>query len=168
VNYSTLIQSLVQKASCIPRTVLSIKPIKFKTVSQASEWKPQGLWYAQGGEWLEWMKSDRPEWLDKYNFMYALEIHEPKILMISSIEKFEQFEKEYFQPDVKRSDLTDPGRYSFIDWPRIEKEYSGVEIIPYFWEKRLANLWYYGWDVAAGCIWHENGVQKLTEIWRRK
>jgi len=36
----------------------------------------------------------------------------------------------------------------------VSKEYDGIEIAPYQWDARLSLIWYYGWDVASGCIWN--------------
>lgn len=48
-----------------------------------------------------------------------------------------------------------------IDWPRLAREYDGIEIPSYLWQFRLhpGFLWFYGWDVASGCIWTVRDVE---------
>ena len=49
-----------------------------------------------------------------------------------------------------------------IDWELIQKEgYGGIEICPYNWGWRSQN-WYYGWDVASGCVWDSSSIQDVV------
>ncbi len=50
-----------------------------------------------------------------------------------------------------------------IDWPAVAKRYAGIEINPYFTGLRMVS-WYYTWDVASGCVWHEDGIKSVSEI----
>lgn len=49
---------------------------------------------------------------------------------------------------------------SGIDWKAVAKEYDGIEIDPYQYERRFSEgfLWYYGWDCASGCVWRPRGL----------
>ena len=38
-------------------------------------------------------------------------------------------------------------------------KYDGIEINPYQFEARYQYTWYYGWDIASGCIWNLSGVK---------
>jgi hypothetical protein len=38
-------------------------------------------------------------------------------------------------------------------------KYDGIEINPYQFEARYQYLWYYGWDIASGCVWNLNNVK---------
>ena len=41
-----------------------------------------------------------------------------------------------------------------IDWKKVASKYDGIEIVPYQPKARMNLLWYYGWDIASGCIWN--------------
>ena len=52
-------------------------------------------------------------------------------------------------------------RFNKIDWPRLASEFCGIENCPYRVESRMEEFtyWYYGWDVASGCIWSSCGLE---------
>jgi hypothetical protein len=52
----------------------------------------------------------------------------------------------------------------YINWPKVAQDYSGIEICPYQWKFRLNYMWYYGWDVASGCIWNQNALNSTNVI----
>ncbi len=107
--------------------------------------KPSGLWYGFGKEWLDWIDSEMPEW--KGNYIYKIYINNSNILQIKDYLEIEKFNKEYL---LKKSKL----ETYYIDWNRVSLKYDGIEINPYMWKYRLELLWYYGWDIASGCIWN--------------
>jgi len=73
------------------------------------------------------------------------------LLQITSLAALYKFTKDYGQARVY------PGFVdrSNINWSAVADRYSGIEISPYQWEARDGSetSWYYGWDVASGCIW---------------
>ena len=116
--------------------------------------KPKGLWYSCGSEWIDWLETEMPQWTGKHFF--SLEIHEDKMLMINTDEKFELFQKEYgVAGEFDRRSIEG------IDWSRVGAEYSGIEICP-----RMGDTsgWYYGWDVASGCVWKRDAVKDVKRI----
>lgn len=121
--------------------------------------KPNGLWYAVGEEWINWVKSEMPEWEGK--FLYKLELNFDKILHLKNAQDIDTFSKKFsITPEYFKS--IDPGGmgYNFydVDWIRVSKEYSGIEISPYQYEQRFETRWYYGWDVASGCVWKKDAI----------
>ena len=52
----------------------------------------------------------------------------------------------------------------YIDWIKVSKQYSGIEINPYQHSNRYTSMWYYGWDVASGCIWKNDLIKNITKI----
>ncbi len=126
---------------------------------QKSGPKPQGLWYACGGEWIEWMLSEMPEWLRSYKYVYTLDLDYSQMLKIRTLGQLEAFEKRYLSMFEDR----DLQGYK-IDWREVAEEYGGIEICPYQWEARMEKLWYYGWDVASGCIWDTRLIQGITQV----
>ena len=51
-----------------------------------------------------------------------------------------------------------------INWPKVAQDYAGIEICPYRSDKRMSSDWYYGWDVASGCVWSSKGFAGIKEI----
>ena len=115
--------------------------------------KPQGLWYGCGDAWVEWVRSEMPDWLEESSYLYEVKT-DGKVLKISDDAGFEELEAGF--------GIQSPfGR--LIDWELIQKEgYGGIEICPYNWQRRMSSNWYYGWDVASGCIWDSSSIQDVV------
>jgi hypothetical protein len=87
-------------------------------------------------------------------YLHRIRLNHCKVLKISSLEMLDAFDRNYRANE--RSEVF--GGFTFhdydIDWERLAKEYDGVEIAPYQWQRRLSDQrWYYSWDCASGCIW---------------
>ena len=114
--------------------------------------KPKGLWYGCGDSWITWIKQEMPAKLDKANYLYEVILGE-EIIQISNDDEFGNFQSEF-----GFSSLAGVA----INWKEIqEQEYNGIEICPYNYERRMKSDWYYGWDVASGCIWNLSGVSDI-------
>lgn len=117
--------------------------------------KPQGLWYSCEGSnlgWKEWCEAEDFR-IEDLTHGYVLEIDFTQMLVIRTTEELDAFHDEYnieIIPSIKMRR---------IDWEAVAKRYTGIEIEPYNWQRRLSQtdvmdmLWYYGWDCASGCIW---------------
>jgi len=99
------------------------------------------------------------EWKGEY--FYHLTINEGKIIQLHSYLDLAAFTEKWY----------DSGKYSInqlnhaaIRWDDVAKKYSGIEINPYIWKARYEFDWYYGWDVASGCIWKEDGIKSFERI----
>jgi len=129
----------------------------FRNTSQINDpnIKPNGLWYSCGSEWDDWCESEMPDWIDRAPHVYNLQINPSNMLIIRTGEELEAFNEEFGSGDIP-----------LIDWKKVAEQYDGIEICPYQWDYRLANnfLWYYGWDVASGCIWNEGGFKSVEKI----
>lgn len=130
--------------------------------------KPKGLWYGINESWVEWCSTESPGWVQDH--LHELVLDESKILRVSNLKEFELFEKEFGMMDPMLKMLEErlpPGIGSFslsrecIDWHKVADKYSGLEITPYLWEKRLSSMWYYGWDCASGCVWNADAVLEV-------
>ena len=147
------------------RTIASADEYKgFRPEKQREKpgYKPEGLWYACGDEWIEWTKSEMPEWLKEYKYLYEISITD-RVLKIDTPEKFKDFESKY---SASRNG-DESGRYSekFINWASVAKDYDGIEICPYMGQFRMGSSdWYYPWDVASGCIWSPGGIKDVKLI----
>ena len=151
-----LSDSLTENISTITsdmRIHMSKNPIyklEQKDYNQSYGSKPNGLWYGFGKEWLDWIDSEMPEW--KGEHIYKVNVNTSNILQIKDYLEIENFTKEYL-----RRVQTLPSTF-FIDWNRISLKYDGIEINPYMWKYRHELLWYYGWDIASGCVWNLDKV----------
>lgn len=131
---------------------------------QMREMKPNGLWYAFGDSWLNWVEGEMPEWRGDY--LYEVKVNSSKILRITSVKEIAEFTKKHsvsLLPDVPGLESVPMRLVCYIDWPTITKEYDAIEITPYLWEARYDYMWYYGWDVASGCVWNTKAVE-LVEL----
>lgn len=103
--------------------------------------KPFGFWYGIGRAWHEWVESEMPHWMGRYN--YEVDLGGSNILVLGSPGDLKEFQSQYASPDG-----------SLVNWMKVSKIYDGIEIDPYQWSCRLELPWYYGWDVASGCVWN--------------
>lgn len=118
--------------------------------------KPAGLWYADGVEWIDWMRYEMPSWLDKVNYVYRV-VPSASVLKLKTPQAIRAFHNNYGSRDAWT-----------IRWDAVADEYDGVEIIPYHRELRYSDIsWYYTWDIASGCIWRPSGIAELELIAKR-
>jgi hypothetical protein len=129
--------------------------IEFKTYDQRKASKPSGLWYGFGDSWLNWVKSEMPGW-ERSKF-FKLELDLSKMLRLEHSSDLLSFTKKY-------RIITEIDSNYYIDWPKIAKEYSGIEIDKYYYNHRYDLNWYYSWDVASGCVWNQNAIIKIKRI----
>ena len=140
----------------------SLKEIlKLRRCKQEKQWKPKGLWYSCGTAWKQW--GDAEDFSISTNFIYELTLDYERILVLSSGIDIDDFTQQ-FSANRKGFECFDSSNSRFIDWPTIAKDYHGIEISPYIWERRLQYMWYYGWDVASGCIWNPKAIKELKLI----
>lgn len=145
----------------------SEKPFKFdlnfdyspKNEEQARHWKPRGLWLSVGEEWKEWCEREsfRTENLaHKTNFKLNLE----KVIHLDSGRNIDNFAQIYQKNDPRCPDH----RIFSINWDLVKKEYAGILISPFNWEKHLEYMWYYGWDCASACVWDLSVLEDQNDI----
>lgn len=117
--------------------------------------KPRGLFYSVGDEWVEWCKSEMPKWLDDYRFMYEVVLVEDRVMRITTADALKSFDVEY---GIGRSSAAAFFGEVVPDWRRVAQTHGGIEIAPYQYSHRFNMTWYYGWDVASGCVWSKGAV----------
>ena len=91
-----------------------------------------------------------PEWTGKY--IYDIDTGNTNVLQIKTNDEMLQFNSEY-KADVYMKDAGEA-----IDWKKVASKYGGIEINPYQYDDAML-LWYYGWDIASGCVWNLSGVK---------
>jgi hypothetical protein len=124
-----------------------------KTNKQSQGLKPVGLWYGIGTSWIDWVKSEMPDW--EVENIFELHINDSNIIKIRNMEEILEFDQKY---------SINHDYFKTINWIDVAKDYSGIEIAPYIWKARLKISWYYTWDVASGCIWGKNGIDSIKRV----
>ena len=117
--------------------------------------KPKGLWYGIGDNWIKWIKSGMPNW-DHKN-VYRLNIDDSKMKVIRTYDELIAFDKEYGTNETYNGDR-------MIDWGKVANKYRGIEIAPFIFEGHMNIEWYYGWDVASGCIWDVSCIKNVKKL----
>jgi hypothetical protein len=119
--------------------------------------KPMGFWYGFGSSWLDWVRSEMPDW--ETDYAHLVKVNDTRILKISTFDELLAFTEEF----GVEGDYTFGGSHpkSNINWPEVAKLYSGIEINPYISKGRMKFMWYYPWDVASGCVWGEDGIVSI-------
>ena len=116
--------------------------------------KPNGLWYSIGPAWAEWCV-EASFGLDRFVWLHRLTVDTTRFVVLATPEDVRNF------ADTYRHD-----RYG-LDWKVVAREYQGIEASPYFHELGLFDssmLWYYGWDVASGCVWEPSAVLGVDAV----
>ena len=116
--------------------------------------KPKGLWYGIGDSWIRWVRSEMEDW--EHDNIFKLNINEGNIAIIRTYDELVEFDAKYG---------IDYNGVRMINWVEVAKDYYGIEIAPYINKGRFEYFWYYGWDVASGCIWNKDaiiGIDKLV------
>lgn len=118
--------------------------------------KPRGIWVSCDGEddWPAWCKSEN--FIDTNKQLhYRINLKKgANILFLNNSLEIDAFTERYGTKE----------RYHFImDWPGIAKDYDGLVIPTYIWERRMheSASWYYGWDCASGCIWNSDAIDGI-------
>lgn len=137
------------------------------SVGQRDSLKPNGLWYSCGTDWMKWLLSEMPNWIQPY--VYTLRLNRGSMLTMSTPKQLLEFTDKYI--NEKRSKELSFGAHRnsmFIDWPKVARDYSGMEICPYQYSLRLSQEteWYYGWDVASGCVWDGSAIAGADLIYQ--
>ena len=143
-------------------TRFTVRAFKNEKQGGVPKWKPDGLWFACGKSWIDWVSHEVPERYRQYKYLYELHVDKTHIKTIKTVLQLKAFNKKY-------------GLGSFysavVDWERLQKEgYRGVAIcpllirkIPYDVVDRELN-WYSTWDAASGCVWDRAALQGATLI----
>jgi len=135
------------------------KAPKTSGFSQRIGFKPEGLWYecqdASAIDWKEFCETGLTGGASRYDSSYDVVLNDYEILFITDKNDFKKFEKMYGIPNP---DFPEDIR---IDWPKVTSHYDGIEICPYRKDMRMKADWYYGWDVASGCVWNTSGIKEL-------
>ena len=137
---------------------------------QKSDSKPQGLWYGFDMEWIKWCERETPDFISEY--IYRVFVDGSNILQIKNYNELIEFTTKYYDKTNPSNifhtiyDKKNPINISYaisniyyIDWNEVSMEYDGIEINPFIRKESCELMWYFGWDVASGCIWNLDKVR---------
>jgi hypothetical protein len=137
-----------------------INPITLspKDYPQEITMKPHGLWFDVDEDWKRWCIAETFR-IDYLKVQHELKIKDySSILILTSSWDLDLFTEKY---DVELDHYT---RHYNINWPTICKQYTGIIISPYCWERRMELMWYYSWDCASGCVWDVSNIEIVGSI----
>lgn len=118
--------------------------------------KPRGLWVSveDGWGWREWCEAE--DFCFAWEHAYRVELApDANVLHLATPGDIDTFTGRFGRPV----------RFGLgIDWWAVAREYDGIIIAPYQWQRRLSEhaTWYYPWDCSSGCIWRARAVASLT------
>ena len=134
------------------KLALTDSPLQDRTYEQGSRMKPNGLWYAKGNSWMEFVRTEIMIMAEDAKYVYAIGFDMDKVLSIKSGRQAERVTYMF-----KDHELSRKANISIVDWDRITKiGKAGVEFIPYergYFSRDYSMAWYSGIDVPSGCIW---------------
>lgn len=123
-----------------------------RSYDQELGYKPHGFWVSVAGEddWPSWCRSEGFA-LNRLGSAAQVTLKpDANVLVISNTVELLAFHEEF--KVAKWSTI------EFIDWPRVSETYDGIIVAPYQRTLRMEIHWYYGWDVASGCIWNLEAI----------
>lgn len=153
-------------------------------IKQHFHFKPFGLWLSKDSEWLEWMKSEMPEWIEEVNYIYKISIKKnTNLLKISSFEDVVKLHNKYMvkanfvnPPEIWNEEIFEPYLY-FINWKKVCQDYDGIIFTNYqkIQEKirkiskdnkqyRTEYAWYHTLDINSACIFRPSKVISKFEL----
>ena len=135
-----------------PKAISSFRGVRQETPKSAVR-KPNGLWYACDSSWKDFVQ--REGGWGGYRYKYLLEVNLNRMCVIRTEKELLDFNSKY-GIEIRWS--------TGIDWLKVSKDYDGIEICPYQWNQRMELDWYYGWDVASGCIWGSGAFKNIEEV----
>lgn len=133
----------------------NLKLIKAHPIDQTSHtFKPKGLWYAIGDAWVDWCKSEMPDWVAPYIYTFDILV-ENNMLCLNTRELVKKFSEQYGREVFKH--------LREINWKQVNKDYDGVEFNPYFYDQRFESdtLWYNGIDIPSGVVFNTDIIQNF-------
>jgi hypothetical protein len=144
-------------------TASPITGVRNMTGEQSVNDKPRGMWYSCGDGWIQWLMAEMPKWIDDIKYVYEVVPNLEDMFQLRTERDIFSFSNEVGVTQYGR-------RANKIDWQKVARMSSGIEICPYQYNLRIhhATPWYYPWDYASGCIWHPNGLRSLRIVAQRK
>lgn len=123
--------------------------------------KPLGLWVSVDGpdDWPTWCAAEEFKDTNRQNQFRVTLAEDANVLHLQTRSEVLDFTEEY-------TDTLDSEYRYAIDWHRVAATYPGIIIAPYQSSLRYGPeaSWYWGWDVASGCIWDADAISDVSLI----
>ena len=131
--------------------------------------KPDGLWYAPGLEWINFVKG-RPgvlpdDWYEEYQFVYEIQPMLDSMIVVSDGDGLEAFNAEFGAPFPDARNTMRIGGNG-IDWRAVAQRFAGIQTGQNVYSTH-DTLWYDSWDVASGCIWDKRAIDWVQLVAQR-
>lgn len=129
--------------------------------------KPRGLWVSDESDygWRKWC-TDEEFHLGalEHEHEVKLTIGTQPLLLLSTADQVRDFSERFGWTEDYGGQIG--VEHAGIDWAAVRRELAGVFITPYQWELRFELDWYYGWDVASGCVWNLSVIESMEPVTR--
>ena len=122
---------------------------------QGPGFKPDGFWLGAGAAWVQWMRTEMPEWLKENKYTYKCFLkRDINVFRIDTFGALKRFSTKYSGKE---------GSITYIDWSRVCRDYDGIIVVNY---KAIATrtadmmdyLWFRTYDIDCACIWKPSTV----------
>jgi hypothetical protein len=103
-----------------------------------------------------------PQWIDRYKYIYILDIDESQVISVKSNEKdINSFSSRYnlSSPYYRHGEQ--------IDWKAVARDYCGFEVPPPYKKPWTASSWWSSIDVPSGCIWSGSCINEMTLLGKK-
>ncbi len=129
--------------------------------------KPDGIWYACGTNWLDFLETSMggPS-KDEYQ-VWALKLDMSKVKALTTSKEISRFSWKYRNLD----EYFKNSKIKIVDWSKVSKDFAGIECCPYpvdDFHTAIENIWYAGIDVPSGCIWDVSAISNSTLVAEKK
>jgi hypothetical protein len=131
--------------------------IQKKDLIQENGWKPKGFWYSFGTEWIDWVRTEMPEWEKPH--LFKIDVDTTNILQLNNKSDFHEFVEKY-SVNQKSSWM------NMVDWDKVSKNYGGFEIPDYgeIYSLRYEHMWLSSFDISSGCVWDLSLITNITKL----
>lgn len=132
--------------------------------TQSPGMKPCGFWISDGDAWAEWCSEAEFDERGLAHCSRVTLVADANVLHIGTTAEFLDFTTRYAHAEL--NDRVAVG-VAYIDWPVVASTYDGIMITPYRNDchfLRPETFWYYGWDVASGCVWNLAAIDAVEPL----
>lgn len=131
------------------------------------------MWYGFGDDWLNHIV--RAGFDRDYSTIFKIKISDSVLILNGRDDIFEFSEKYGIIKDWLESGSGGRDTIRWIQWEKVAKKYSGIEIknpdifkykeIKIGYRDRVLLDWLNGWDISSGCIWNQKGIESIERIY---
>lgn len=144
---------------------------KIRTCNQGlADFKPQGLWYSYGAEWIRFLHHEYIEYsedwayerINYYKTLFEINLNfKSKLLKLKTKNDAINFTKTY--------GVVVPSRHRYIynhliNWNKVAKEYDGIDSVFKGWSYDF--YWLATWDINGGCLFNNKCVESVKTVFK--